>query len=240
MRHTLFAPQAAMCFLYPRIVAAAARAFPRQSALLLHSIDLTFRAFTMITSRFSMRLLCAGLLSALLMVPVASAQSDTGQNSTSTDLAASSSSDISVTPLRRAALAVQISNVRQAAVTINTQLTEGTLVNEQATVNIAPELQQQLAPLFMTSPEDGLVGADLLRTSLADHGVSPRRAKRLATAVQGLTQNGTVELDQLLSALEAYNDTVDSAPADFLTTPPQEFLVVREVLLSLVQAGSAK
>ncbi len=72
---------------------------------------------------------------------------------------------------------------------------------------------------------------DVLRAQ----GLPQAEATVLAEAVTGLLEGGTVDPDQLVRALTAFNEAVDAAPPGFLAQPPHEFLVVRAVLATLLQ-----
>jgi len=71
-------------------------------------------------------------------------------------------------------------------------------------------------------------------TILTEQGVPTRPARALARASAGLLEGDTIDPDTLLPALHAFNAVVDVAPPPFLARPPQEVVVVRSVLLTLL------
>jgi hypothetical protein len=73
------------------------------------------------------------------------------------------------------------------------------------------------------------------RGVLTAEGISAPVAAALAESTAGLIQEGrTVDVNQFMEALGAFNAVVDEAPAPFLLNPPQEFVVIRTVLTALL------
>lgn len=62
-------------------------------------------------------------------------------------------------------------------------------------------------------------------------------SEALAQAAAGLLNEGTASALQVQEALNAYNAAVDTAPANFLVEPPQEFILVRAVLVALLEGA---
>lgn len=69
---------------------------------------------------------------------------------------------------------------------------------------------------------------------LTEQGVPARQARALARASAGLLAGDSIDPETLLPALHAFNAVVDVAPTPFLARPPQEVVVVRSVLLTLL------
>ena len=72
---------------------------------------------------------------------------------------------------------------------------------------------------------------------LTEQGVPARPARALAQATAGLLKGDTVDPEKVIPALHAYNAVVDVAPTSFLARPPQEVVVLRSVLLSLLDGS---
>ena len=88
-----------------------------------------------------------------------------------------------------------------------------------------------------------LLSADALRADhLSSYGyhreTSPVLDDLAEESIRFEAEDGTVTPDQFLSAIQAFNTAVDVAPAGFLSQPPQEFIVVRAVLLALLEGAT--
>lgn len=73
---------------------------------------------------------------------------------------------------------------------------------------------------------------------LSERGMPAGQAQSLGRAVSGLLSGGEVDPDQFVQSLHAYNAAVAAAPDEFQTDPPEEIVLVRTVLVTLVQAAS--
>lgn len=103
----------------------------------------------------------------------------------------------------------------------------------------AVSVSPAIADLFMADTErDVREATQSFADALTARGLSRPDARTLADGVGGLLEGGTVTPDQFLSAIQAFNAAVDVAPAGFLAQPPQEFIVVRAVLLALLEGAT--
>jgi hypothetical protein len=88
--------------------------------------------------------------------------------------------------------------------------------------------------LLASSRREGRADAQKLTDALTAQGVPSAPAAALARATRGLLAADQVAPKQFVAALHAFNAVVDGAPAPMLARPPQEFVVVRTVLMALL------
>ena len=67
-------------------------------------------------------------------------------------------------------------------------------------------------------------------TTFSQRGIPHKHAKALEKELTGLTSGDEVDPDQLVYAIAAFNQVVDSAPLEFLREPPEAFLVIHAAL----------
>ncbi len=75
--------------------------------------------------------------------------------------------------------------------------------------------------------------------ALTARGLPEARAQSLGRAVSGLLSGSDVDSGQFLQALEAFNNAAEAAPEAFRSHPPDEFLLTRTVLRTLLRAVSS-
>lgn len=115
-------------------------------------------------------------------------------------------------------------------------LRSGTLgasvVEGRQSMSVPPAVADVIAP---ASDQEAERRSQSFGNDLRAQGLPQAEATVLAEAVSGLLEGGSVDSDQLVRALTAFNEAVDAAPPGFLAQPPHEFLVVRAVLSALLQ-----
>lgn len=114
-------------------------------------------------------------------------------------------------------------------------LREGTLgpsITGTARSLAVPDLARDL--LLTSSHAETSAFVDLL----VAEGIPAADATVLARSVSGLLEGNSLSPTAVRTALHAFNRVVDRAPASFLADPPQEVVVVRLVLVTLL-AGAA-
>ncbi|WP_434974314.1 hypothetical protein [Longibacter sp.] len=187
-----------------------------------------------------LRILATFVVALSLSILPASGQSgsDTGGSGSDvsgSDVAGALSQSSRLAQASFASDAVQ-QRVNAVAASLVQQLQSGSLLTASASMHVAPTT---LAPalrnlLLEPNPEAEVMGA--VSSELQAHGVSEAHASGLAAAVAGLLDGQTVEAPDLMTAVTAFNDLVDAAPASVLLDPPDVFVVVRDVLGSLLDA----
>ena len=127
--------------------------------------------------------------------------------------------------------------MNDVAVSLTQALQSGTL-GESVVGSPAMPVSPEVANLFTAdSKRDVREATEAVVGALTDQGLSQSDANTLAKDIGGLLEGGTVTPEQFLSAIQAFNTAVDVAPADFLAQPPQEFIVVRAVLMALLEGA---
>jgi hypothetical protein len=187
-----------------------------------------------------LRILAAFVVALSLIILPAWGQSgsDTGGSGSDvsgSDVAGTLSQSSRLAQASFASAAVQ-QRVNAVAASLVQQLQSGSLLTASASLQVAPTT---LAPalrnlLLEPNPEAEVMSA--VASELQAHGVSEAHASDLAAAVAGLLAGQTVEAPDLMTAVTAFNDLVDAAPASVLLDPPDAFVVVRDVLGSLLEA----
>ena len=120
-----------------------------------------------------------------------------------------------------------------------TQALERGMLGESVVGSRPLSVSSEVADLFMAGSErDARRATQAFVEALTARGLSQPDARTLAEGIGGLLEDGTVTPDQFLSAIQAFNTAVDVAPAGFLSQPPQEFIVVRAVLLALLEGAT--
>jgi hypothetical protein len=72
---------------------------------------------------------------------------------------------------------------------------------------------------------------------MTSRGLPGDRAQTLAEATAGLLNGDRIDSAQFQQVLQAFNTAVDAAPARFLMDPPNEFVAVRAILMSLLEGA---
>jgi hypothetical protein len=191
--------------------------------------------------RFSSRLLFAFTLIALLAAAPAWAQSGSdrsgsGSDVSGSDVAGALSQASRLAGASFASPAVQ-QRVNTAARSIQQRLNRGQLLTSTSTAAAAAAPAPRLAQLLST-PNGTPETTAYVSGELQAHGIAPDRADDLVDAVAGLMAGGSVEATALLQAASAFNAVVEEAPVDFLLSPPDSFIVIRDVLTVLLDASS--
>mgnify|MGYP006282681625 CR=1 FL=1 len=187
-----------------------------------------------------LRILAAFVVALSLIILPAWGQSgsDTGGSGSDvsgSDVAGALSQSSRLAQASFASAAVQ-QRVNAVAASLVQQLQTGSLLTASASVNVAPTTPAPALRNLLLQPNPGPEVTATVATELEAHGVSEARATGLASAMAGLLAGQTVEAPDLMMAVTAYNDLVDVAPASFLLDPPDAFVVVRDVLGSLLEA----
>jgi hypothetical protein len=128
--------------------------------------------------------------------------------------------------------------VNNAASSVNQRLAAGNLpiIATGAPTPIPTTVQQTLANIVT-----GQRGVDesitRLERALVNAGADPTLARNLATSLQGLNSNGTVDAEQFRVAVRAYNALISSSSSAFLSNPPEELRAVQSILAILLNAA---
>ena len=127
--------------------------------------------------------------------------------------------------------------MNDVAASLTQALQRGTL-DESVAGSQAMSVSPAVAELFMAdSKRDVRRATQAFVEAMTAQGLSRSDASTLADGVVGLLESGTVTPEQFLGAIQAFNAAVDVAPAGFLAQPPQEFIVVRSVLMALLEGA---
>ena len=181
---------------------------------------------------FCLRLLIPGFFSLLIAAGApAWAQSDV-----SGSLPASDVSGI-LTQSDRMAFASDEVRIRMAdvAARLARALRGGTLSGGVAGLGQPLTVPSGTADLLLASSRaERREAAGPFAAVLTEQGVPARQARALARASAGLLAGDSIDPETLLPALHAFNAVVDVAPTPVLARPPQEIVVLRSVLLTLL------
>jgi len=191
-------------------------------------------------SRALSRALCTCFAVALLHVP-ALAQSNSDGGGSGSDVSGSDVSGVS-SELSRAGDATFASPVVQqrmnaAAGLLRQRLQSGAFLSSNDAVSPQAASAPGLARL-LSSANDVDAERQTFVQDLTVSGLQNESALALGNAVSGLLSDETLKAPDYVRAVDAFNAAVDSAPASFLRSPPNSFLVVREVLVELNQAST--
>jgi len=125
------------------------------------------------------------------------------------------------------------------AARLATALREGTLSGGGAGMGRSLTVPSGTADLLLASSRaERRAAARPFVGLLTEQGVPARPARALARGAAGLLAGDSIDPETLLPALHAFNAVVDVAPTSVLAQPPQDIVVLRSVLLSLLD-GSA-
>lgn len=128
--------------------------------------------------------------------------------------------------------------MNDVAASLTQALQRGTL-DESVVGSPAMSVSPDVANLFTAdSKRDVRQTTQAFVEAMTARGLSRADATTLADGVVGLLEGGTVTPDQFLGAIQAFNAAVDVAPGGFLAQPPQEFVVVRAVLMALLEGAT--
>jgi hypothetical protein len=189
------------------------------------------------------RLLLSALVTVLLCITPALAQSNSdtgggGSDVSGSDVAGALSKSAATQHARFASSATQ-QRVNQVAASLHERLSSGTLISSteifdvQANSSTAASVAEMLGTSEETPASVALFVADLRA-----HGISSHASSKLAEAAAGLLADDTIDAPTFMTAVDAYNAVVNDASADFLQAPPASFIVVRDVLTELINASS--
>jgi len=159
-----------------------------------------------------------------------------GQSDVSGSLPASDASGV-LTQSDPMAFAPDEVRIRMAdvAARLARALRTGTLSGGRAGMGRSVTVPPGTADLLLASSRaERRAATDPFVAILTEQGVPTQPARALARATAGLLKADTVDPENVLPALHAFNAVVDVAPAPFLARPPQEVVVVRSVLLALL------
>jgi hypothetical protein len=172
----------------------------------------------------------------LLVIGPAHAQQAQGTDVTGT------SSDVSGTLTQSDAYLFQTDESRirmnDVAASLSDALRSGRLDESVAGSRPMTVSAPTAALILSGSKAEKTAAAQQFAEVLTERGLAPADARLLAEKVAGLLDEGTVTPDAFLAAVEAFNAAVDVAPPGFLTQPPQEFIVVRAVLMALLEGAT--
>lgn len=189
------------------------------------------------------RLLLSVLVTVLLSITPALAQSNSdtggsGSDVSGSDVAGVLSKSAATQHAQFASPATQ-QQVNTVAASLHQRLSSGILITStemfdvQANSSTAASVAEMLG-----TPEGTPSSLALFVADLRAHGVSPYTSDKLAGAVAGLLADEAIDAATFMTAVDAYNTVVNNAPADFIQAPPASFIVVRDVLAELIDASS--
>jgi hypothetical protein len=181
-----------------------------------------------------LRILVPILVSLLVGGPSAWAQSDVSGSLPGSDVSGI------LTQSDQLAFASDEVRIRMAdvAARLATALREGTLSGGVAGMGRAVTVPSGTTDLLLASSRaERRAAAHSLVDVLTGQGVPARQARDLARATAGLLEGGTIDPETILPALHAFNAVVEGAPTSVLAQPPQEIVVLRSVLLSLLDGS---
>ncbi|PEN14197.1 hypothetical protein CRI94_03925 [Longibacter salinarum] len=127
--------------------------------------------------------------------------------------------------------------VNAMAVVLQQRLVSGAQLTSTGSIRITAAPAPLLAELLSRSTDNEAAIA-YVAGQLEAYGISDEHSERLTKAVAGLIAGGEVEAPALVRATNAFNELVDAAPASFLLDPPDSFIVIQDVLTSLLDASS--
>lgn len=145
------------------------------------------------------------------------------------------------------------SAVNQAAQELNALLAAGTLsavgtagsttslsATSLSATAISAAVQQALGTL-LTGTGDVDASASQLEQGLVANcgGITPQLAQNLTSRLRRLTANSNVNPTQLVQAVEAFNNVINTSDNACVISPPQELVAVQSVLTRLLNAGFA-
>lgn len=117
-------------------------------------------------------------------------------------------------------------------------LRSGSLSPSAVTGQQAIVVPQPLVDLFLSSSGMTEKAHAQYTELLTAQGIPTAEAETLSDAIAGLVKT-PVDPEQFRAALHAFNAVVDTAPDSFLANPPQEFIAVRAVLLTLLKGPAS-
>jgi len=162
-----------------------------------------------------------------------------GQSDVSGSLPASDASGV-LTQSDQMAFAPDEVRIRMAdvAARLAQALRTGTLSGGGAGMGRSVTVSPGTADLLLASSRaERRAAAGPFASILTEQGVPARPAWALARASAGLLAGDSIDPETLLPALHAFNAVVEGAPTSFLAQPPQEVVVLRAVLLSLLDGS---
>lgn len=130
---------------------------------------------------------------------------------------------------------LQQENVNRTAQRLNDLLQRGALfdvplASRNASVLPRPVAstasQQSIVSVLMGAPSQ----QETFVTTFSQRGIPHKHAEALEKELTGLTGGEEVDPDQLVYAIAAFNQVVDSAPLEFLREPPDAFRVIHTAL----------
>lgn len=130
--------------------------------------------------------------------------------------------------------------VNDIASALAQQFRDGSLGARLGSTGRSIAVTTQSADLFLApSEERGREAMNRFQNELQIRGVQHRKARVLARSVTGLLEEGTLTPETFASALHAFNAVVNDAPTSFLAAPPEDFVLARIVLSTLLDGASS-
>ena len=127
--------------------------------------------------------------------------------------------------------------VNQAAVTVSSQLSAGTL-SAVSGGSISASAQTAVFNLLTANTCTGASVSAVANALTSAPGSPPAPAvQNLSDTLVCLLRGGKVTPAKLLSAIRAYNATIDASNAAFLSSPPAELLAIQAALSKLIAAA---
>jgi hypothetical protein len=128
-------------------------------------------------------------------------------------------------------------SVNQAATTVSSQLSAGTL-SAVSGGSISAPAQTAVYNIMAANTCTGASVSAVTNALTSGPGAPPEPAvQNLAKTLVCLLKGGKVTPAKLLSAIRAYNATIDASNAVFLSSPPAELLAIQAALSKLIAAA---
>ncbi len=128
-------------------------------------------------------------------------------------------------------------SVNQAAATVSTQLSAGS-ISAVSGGSISASAQTAVYNILTANADVGASLSTVANALTSAPGAPPASAvQALLDGLRGLLRGGKVTPAKLLSAIRAYNATIDASNAAFLSSPPAELLAIQAALSKLIAAA---
>ncbi|MBW4495545.1 MAG: hypothetical protein KME26_21165 [Oscillatoria princeps RMCB-10] len=128
-------------------------------------------------------------------------------------------------------------SVNQAAATVSTQLSAGS-ISAVTGGSISAPAQTAVFNILTANAELGSSVSAVANSLTSAPGAPPATAvQNLLDSLVGLLRGRKITPAKLLAAIRAYNAMIDASNAEFLSSPPSELLAIQAALSKLIAAA---
>lgn len=128
-------------------------------------------------------------------------------------------------------------SVNQAAATVSTQLSAGS-ISAVSGGSISASAQTAVYNILTANAALGSSISAVANSLSSAPGAPPASVVQdLLNSLVGLLRGGKVTPAKLLAAIRAYNAMIDASNAEFLSSPPSELLAIQAALSKLIAAA---